>query len=225
METLLCVNPHALLCFGRSSTRILVSWSQGGKIQKTLPSCSHVDGESAYFAYRWCHRPTPRPLAFELLSVTASHNNNNMLVLVLQKILSLLEERGQNILLLCHYAEGKTIMDDRLAIFVFFFFFLCLVSPSPPSVVMHLLHRFFSIFGEFQAPPIGVEYDIYSALSRSQWICLDANILEVMPRKTGGETIVVVCVNMTLATHMRAGWINELQAALPTLKLRAHRCS
>ena len=40
-----------------------------------------------------------------------------VLVLVLQKILSLSELLEQNILLLCRYTEQKRIMDDRLAIF------------------------------------------------------------------------------------------------------------
>ena len=39
---------------------------------KTLPTRSRVDSESASFAYRWCHRPAPRPL-----NPATSHNNNN----------------------------------------------------------------------------------------------------------------------------------------------------
>ena len=39
----------------------------GWKNLKTPPLRSRVDGESAYFAYLWLHRPTPRPLAFDLL--------------------------------------------------------------------------------------------------------------------------------------------------------------
>ena len=46
---------------------------------------------------------------------------------MLQQILSLSGLLWQNILLLCHYAERKRIMDDRLAIFIFFL--LCSVSP------------------------------------------------------------------------------------------------
>ena len=44
----------------------------GWKHLKTPPLCSHADSESAYFVYRWRHRPTPRPLY-----PTTSHNNNN----------------------------------------------------------------------------------------------------------------------------------------------------
>ena len=48
---------------------------------------------------------------------------------------------------------------------------------------MHMLHLFLSVSGDFQAQPIGWNMN-YSALSRFQWIRLDANILEMMPRKT-----------------------------------------
>ena len=56
---------------------------------------------------------------------------------------------------------------------------------------MSMLRLFFSIFGEFQAPPIGLEY---SVLGHFQWIRLDANILEKMLRKTEEKEIVFVCV-------------------------------
>lgn len=36
----------------------------------------------------------------------------------------------------------------------------------------------------------------YSLLSRLQWICFDANILETMSRKMGEKEIVFVCVDM-----------------------------
>ena len=105
----------------------------GWKNPKTMPLRSRVDGKSAYFAYRWRHRPTPRPLAFDLLTLhclitTTTTMADYMLVFALKKILSLSGLLGQNIMLLCHYAEQKRIMDNRLAIFVFFLF--CSVSPS-----------------------------------------------------------------------------------------------
>ena len=140
-----------------------------------------------------CHRPSPRPLAFDLLTLrrlitatTTTTMEDYMLVLVLQKILSLSELLEQNILLLCHYAEQKRIMDNPLAIFVCFF--LCSVSSSTVCLYtsfMRMLRLFFSIFGEFQVPPI---WDMnYSVLSRLQWIHSDANILETMPKKTGEQ--------------------------------------
>ena len=46
---------------------------------------------------------------------------------------------------------------------------------------MRMLRLFFSVFGEFQAPPICWNMN-YSVLSRLQWIHLDADILEAMPR-------------------------------------------
>ena len=59
---------------------------------------------------------------------------------------------------------------------------------------MHMLRLFFSIFGEFQAPPIGWNMN-YSVFTRFQWIRLDANILEIMLKKTR-EKIVLICVDM-----------------------------
>ena len=38
----------------------------------------------------------------------------------------------------------------------------------------------------------------YSVLSHLQWIHLDANILEMMPRNPGEQKIVLVCVDMAL---------------------------
>ena len=58
-----------------------------------------------------------------------------------------------------------------------------------------MLHLFFSVFVEFQAPPTGWNMN-YSVLSRLQWIRLDTNILETMPRKTEEKKIVLVRVDM-----------------------------
>ena len=101
---------------------------------------------------------------------------------------------GQNILLLCLYAERRKIMDDRLAIFVFL---LCSVSSSTVCLrrKLHAHAQSLLLCFEFQAPPIGWNMN-YSVLSRFQWIRLDANILETMPRKTEEEKIVLVRVNM-----------------------------
>ena len=145
------------------------------------------------------HRPTPQPLAFNLLisqrliTTTTTTMADYMLVFALKKILSLLGLLGQSILLLCHYAERKRIMDNRLAIFVFFL--LCSVSSSTVwlytvASFMRMLRLLFSVFVEFQAPPVGWNMN-YSVLSRFQWIRLDTNILEKMPRKTGGKKTVL----------------------------------
>ena len=101
---------------------------------------------------------------------------------------------GQNILLLCLYAERRRIMDDRLDIFVFL---LCSVSSSTVCLrrKLHAHAQSLLLCFEFQAPPIGWNIN-YSVLSRFQWIRLDANILETMPRKTEEEKIILVCVNM-----------------------------
>ena len=83
------------------------------------PLCSCLGSESAYFAYRRRHRPTPRPLAFNLLTLQCLITitvtiADYMFVYVLQKILSLLGLLGQNIMMLCHYAEKKRIMDNHI---------------------------------------------------------------------------------------------------------------
>ena len=73
----------------------------GWKNMKTPPLRSRVDSESAFFAYRWRHRPTFRPLAFDLLTprhlittATTTTMVDYMLVFVPQKILSLLRLIG-----------------------------------------------------------------------------------------------------------------------------------
>ena len=43
----------------------------------------------------------------------------------------------------------------------------------------------------------------YSMLSQFQWICLDANILETMSRKTWEKKICLVCVDMALEESAR----------------------
>ena len=68
-------------------------------------------------------RPSPHPSTPRRLMTTTT----TMADYMLQKILSLSGLLWQNILLLCHYAERKRIMDDRLAISIFFL--LCSVSP------------------------------------------------------------------------------------------------
>ena len=54
---------------------------------------------------------------------------------------------------------------------------------------MCMLCLFFSVLGEFQAPPIGLEYEL-QCFGRFQWIRMDTNILETMPRKTEENKIV-----------------------------------
>ena len=81
---------------------------------------------------QWHHRPTPRPLAFGLLTlqhlITTTTMADYMLVFMPQKILSLSGLLGQNIMLLGHFTEWKRFVDNQLAIFVFFL--LCSVFPS-----------------------------------------------------------------------------------------------
>ena len=133
----------------------------GWKHLKTLPLFSRVDVESAYFAYRWRHRPAPRPRAFHLwtprcpITTTTAAVEDFVLVLVLQKISSLSE--------LVDDAEQRRIMDDRL-------------TKSSSCCVWFLLLlsvclQRASIVGDFQAPPIGwnMNYSVLSRYSGSIW--------------------------------------------------------
>ena len=62
---------------------------------------------------------------------------------------------------------------------------------------MRTLRLFFSVFGEFQAPPIDLEYELQRFQSFSV-DCVDANILEKMPRKMEEKKIVLVRVDSAL---------------------------
>ena len=133
-----------------------------------------------------------------------------MHVLVLQKILSLLEFVGQNIMLLCHYAEQKRIMDNRLAIFVFLV--LCsvflLLSVCIECASFMCMLRLFSIFGELQVPPIGLEYELK---------CVESFTMDPFGRtyswndamKTREQKIVLVHVDMTLTDRLRWNCLSD----------------
>ena len=131
-------------------------WS--GKHTFLKPGLRVKKFESAALAFSFGqrHRPTPRPLAFDLLTpwrlITTITMADYMLVFVLQKILSLLGLLGQNIMLLCHYAEQKRIMDNRIrhlildparsafsfyCLFVYSVQALCSCSVSSPFLVTY----------------------------------------------------------------------------------------
>ena len=183
VETLLCVNAHVLHRFG-------LFWNlvSGWKNVKTPPLRSRVDSESTYFAYRWCHFSAPRPL-----NPATSHNNNNNggLHACVGAAEDIEPFRVTTIVpLLLHWAKKND--NHQLAIFIFFL--SCSVSSS--TVCLYTVHKLHAhapslllCFGEFQAPPIGWNMN-YSALSCFQWIRLDANILETMPRKAEERQIV-----------------------------------
>ena len=59
---------------------------------------------------------------------------------------------------------------------------------------MRMRRLVFYVFGQFQAPPIGLEYEL-QLLSRFQWIRLDTNILERILRKTEEKKIVLLHVD------------------------------
>ena len=99
-----------------------------------------------------------------------------MLVLVLQKILSLSGLIGQNILLLCHHAEWKRIMDDRRAIFVFL---LCSVSSS--TVCLYTACKLYA-----HAPSLLLHFGWISSATHSPGIW-SKECFPMMPRKMGGK--------------------------------------
>ena len=115
-----CKRTLCIVCpIGHTDPVNALFWNlvSGWKNPKTLPSRSCVISKSAYFAIRWCHRPTHRPLAFNLLTLQRLITTtmvDYMLVFMLQKISSLSGLLGQNILLLCHHVERKWILDNRL---------------------------------------------------------------------------------------------------------------
>ena len=53
---------------------------------------------------------------------------------------------------------------------------------------MRMLRLFSVSSGEFQVPPIGLKYEL-QRLSHFQWIHLDTNSFETMPRKTGEKIL------------------------------------
>ena len=124
-----------------------------------------VCDESAYFVCQWRNRPTPRPLTLDLL--TPRHLITTTTTMVDYMFVFM----PQKIL--------DWIMNNRLAISVFFL--LCWVSPSTVCL--------FTVCNLYVHAPSLLHFWWIS------WIRLDANILETMPRRTGG--MVLVHVDMT----------------------------
>ena len=60
---------------------------------------------------------------------------------------------------------------------------------------MHMLRHFFSVFGEFQAPPIGWNMN-YSMLSHLQWFYLERKYSWNDAEEDGEKKIVLVHVDM-----------------------------
>ena len=79
---------------------------------------------------------------------------------------------------------------------------------------MHLLHLFFSIFGEFQAPPIAVEYDLQ---------CIEPFTMDLSGRKYswsdaeengGGNDRCGMCEHDLSNPH--EGWLDQRATSGPT---------
>ena len=193
-------HPHGnkRTCFG-SFWRIIhmdpvnaLFWNlvSGWKNPKTLPLRSRLDGESAYFAYRWRHRPTPRPLTFDLWTprrLITTTMVDHMLVFVLQNTLSLIGLLEQNIMPLCHYTERKKIMDNRLTIFIFFMLCstVCLYTVCKLYVhALSLLLCFWCISSATYRPGIW---------TTACWVVFmdpfGRKYSWTMPRKTGGKRL------------------------------------
>ena len=80
---------------------------------------------------------------------------------------------------------------------IFVVFLLCSDSPSTVCLCASFMRLSLSVFGEFQVPPIELEYELQHFESFSV-DCVDTNILETMPRKTEEKKIVLVRVDSAL---------------------------
>ena len=121
METLLSVNARF------ASFSPTVHMDPVNAVPENAPGVKMEKSENAALVFSCGQqiRPTPRPLSFDLLTLrrlitTRTTMMDYMLAFMPQKILSLLGLLRQNLMLLCHYAERKRIMDNWLAIFIFF---------------------------------------------------------------------------------------------------------
>ena len=128
METLLCVNLHVLQRFVWSSTWILSThffeiWSQRENIRKRR-LCVLVWTANLH-TLRIDDTIAPPLDLWTLQNLITTTTTTTMADYMLVSLSGL---PGQNILLLCCYAERKRIMDDQLAISIFFL--LCSVSSS-----------------------------------------------------------------------------------------------
>ena len=171
-ETLLCVNSHfaSFWPIVHMDPVNALFWNlvwfgwRVEKNQKMLPSHSRVDSESAYFEYRWRHRPTLRPH-----NPTTSHNHNNengglhACVCAAEDIEPIRVSRVKySAPLPLHWAKkdyGQPTSHFRLLLLVFGFSFYCLFVYSAQALCMLCL--FFSDFSEFQAPAMGLEHKLH----------------------------------------------------------------
>ena len=179
----------------------------------------HRFGGSAYFPYRWRHRPTHRPL-----NPATSNNSNNGGLLLLFVFLATYSPCSRVWVAAAvrpHYQSTQTLLvslhkpfssSSSCCVQFLLLLSVCIKSAS----FMHMLRLFFSVFDEFQAPPIDLEYEVQRVESL-QWIRLDANILETMPRKTEEKK------NSFGTSLDRWRFIVLITAVSPSLHLRTSR--
>ena len=95
-------------------------------------------------------------------------------------------------------SRGKKRYDSGFLVLAIIFFLLCSVSPSTVCLqrasLLRMLSVFFFVFGECQAPPIGLEFEL-QRFGPFQWIRVDANILKTMTRKTEKTNMVFARVD------------------------------
>ena len=153
METLLCLT-HMFWPIVQEDPVNALFWNliSGWKHSKTPPARVLMWTANLHtFAYRWRHRPTPRPLAFDLLTprrliTTTTTMVDYMLAFVPQKILSLSGLLGQNSAPLpLHWAKkdyGQPTSRFRHLLAISFFFY-CLfvysVQVSSPLFLVNLV--------------------------------------------------------------------------------------
>ena len=148
----------------------------------------------------WPHPSTPslRPLN-PAMSHNNNNNNNNGGLHACIRAAEDIEPIGQNILLLCHYAEQKRIVDNRIRHIVFFL--LCLVSPS--TVCLYTVHKLYAHAPSLlQVPPIGLEYE----LQRVESFTMDPFGRKYFwndAEEDGGTKIVLVRVDKTSVLRLQ----------------------
>ena len=172
-------------------------WTPGSK---TLPLCSCVDSKSTYFAYWWRHRPTSRPLAFDLLTPCCQQRMMDyMLVFVLQKILNRSGLLGQNYapLTLRWAKKGRPTSHFHLLRVVLGFSFHCLFVYSAQALCTCSVASspfFLWISSATYRPGIWTTA-CWVIFSGSVWMQI---FLKRCQGRRGGKKIVLVRVDMAL---------------------------
>ena len=168
---------------------------------KMPPVHSRVDSEPVYVMYRWSHRPAPRPLNPATSHNNNKNNNNGGLHACVHAAEDMepIRVTRQNTLLLCHYAEWKSMI----------VFLLCSVSPS--TVCLYTAHKLYA-----HAPSLLLHFQSNSTprpgiWTKACWVVYNRSVwMQIYLKRRSGrrrKIIVLVRVFMDLATHMKVKWV------------------